>query len=148
MYLSKTVTLIDSQGARTKNILVADDNKIFRETLASYLRSKLGEYNVLTAEDGEKAIEILESNAVSLLLTDLVMPKVDGYQVIAYVKERKPAIPVIIMTSAWSLELQVLIRKMGNAAYLEKPFHLEDIDRIVIEPLIKNEPTTSAITDG
>jgi DNA-binding NtrC family response regulator len=131
-----------------KNILIADDNKIFCETLASYLRSKLEKYNVLTAEDGEKAIEILESNPVSLILTDLVMPKVDGYKVIDYVKEFKPAIPVIIMTSAWSLELQILIREMGIAEYLEKPFHLEDIDRIVIEPLIMNEPTASAITGG
>jgi DNA-binding NtrC family response regulator len=130
-----------------KNILVADDDKIFRETLASYLRSKLAKFTVLTAEDGGKAIEMLESNQVSLILTDLAMPKVDGYNVIAYVKKNHPTIPLIIMTAAWSLELQMLIQRMGIANYIEKPFHLEDIDRMVIAPLIKNEATMDASTD-
>lgn len=130
-----------------KNILIADDDKIFRETLASYLCSRLKSYTVLAVEDGEKAIEALKSNPVSLILTDLAMPKVDGYNVIAYVKKNHPTIPLIIMTAAWSLELQMLVQKMGIADYIEKPFHLEDIDRIVIEPLIKNEPMTDAGTD-
>jgi DNA-binding NtrC family response regulator len=130
-----------------KNIIVVDDNKIFRETLASYLCSKLENYNVLLAEDGEKAIEVMESHPVSLVLTDLAMPKVDGYKVITYAKELYPAIPVIIMSSAWSLELEALVRKMGIVHYLEKPFNLDDIDRLIIEPLRTSGkiPATSAI---
>lgn len=132
-----------------KNILIADDNKVFRDTLASYLRSQLTDYTVQTVEDGAEAIEALESNPVSMVLTDLMMPKVDGYKVIAYLKKKHPSLPVIIMTSAWSLELEMLIRKMGIVQYLEKPFHHEDLDRMVIEPLreAKKAATISAAAD-
>ena len=131
-----------------ENILIVDDDKIFLKTLASYLRSKLKNYNVMTAEDGEKAIELMKSNPVSLVLTDLQMPKVDGYKVIAYAQEHDSAIPVIIMTSAWSLELATLVEKKRIARYIEKPFQLEELDRIIIEPLIKNKIISDARTIG
>jgi|SRR5208283_3440149 len=127
-----------------ENILIVDDNKIFLKTLAFYLRSKLKNYNVMTAEDGEKAIKLMKSNPVSLVLTDLEMPKVDGYKVIAYAQEHDPAISVIIMTSAWSPELATLVEKKRIARYIEKPFQLEDFDRIIIEPLIKNKKISDA----
>jgi two-component system response regulator SaeR len=125
-----------------KNILVVDDNKALLETLASYLRSKLTTYQVLTAEDGEQAIEQLKTKPISLILTDLAMPKVDGYKVITYAQELNPPVPVIIMTSAWSLELEALIEKMKINRYIEKPFQLEDFDRIILEPLLKSEILT------
>ncbi|HUK99410.1 MAG TPA: response regulator [Nitrospirota bacterium] len=118
-----------------KNILIVDDDKTFLETLTSYLGSKCANYTVLTAEDGEKAIEVLKSHAVNLILTDLMMPHADGYKVIAFVKQSVPSIPVIIMTAAWSLELESLIRKIGVVRYIEKPFHKEDVDRMITEIL-------------
>ena len=122
-----------------KNILIADDDRTFREALVAYLYSKLKNYNLLTAEDGEKAIEILEATHVSLILTDLVMPKADGYELIDYVTEHNPDIPVIIMTSSWSVELVALLQKMPHILFIEKPLHLEDIDRMIIGPLMTND---------
>jgi CheY-like chemotaxis protein len=131
--------MLDIWDKVMKNILVADDNKVLRETLASYLSSKLTAYRVLTAADGEQAIELLKTNPISLVLTDLAMPKVDGYKVITCAQQLDPPVPVIIMTSAWSLELAALVGKMGINRYIEKPFQLEDFDRIIVEPLLKNE---------
>jgi CheY-like chemotaxis protein len=131
-----------------KNILVVDDNKIFRESLASYIRSRLDDYQVLTAEDGAAAIRLLEANPVRLVLTDLVMPNVDGYKVIAYARQKHPSIPVIIMTATWSLELDTLIRKIGVTDYMDKPFRLEDIDRLVIGPLKKNDMIAETYSCG
>jgi DNA-binding NtrC family response regulator len=118
-----------------KSILVVDDDEIFRETLTSYLSSKWENHTVLTAENGEKAIEVLKSHSVSLILTDLIMPHADGYRVIAFANGSDPPIPVIIMTAAWSLESASLVRKMGVVRYVEKPFHKKDIDRMVSEVL-------------
>lgn len=118
-------------------ILVVDDNKTLCDTLASYLCSRVPDLTVLTAGDGEKAIHLLESNCVNMILTDLIMPNLDGYTVIDYAEKKCPAVPVIIMTASWSLELQALLQKKGEVQYIEKPFRLEDIDRMIIEPLLK-----------
>lgn len=118
-------------------ILVVDDNKTLCDTLASYLCSRVPDLTVLTAGDGEKAIHLLESNCVNMILTDLIMPNLDGYIVIDYAEKKCPAVPVIIMTASWSLELQALLQKKGEVQYIEKPFRPEDIDRMIIEPLLK-----------
>jgi len=129
-------------------ILVVDDDEIFRETLTSYLASKWKNYKVMAAEDGEKAIEILQANAVSLIITDLIMPYADGYKVIAFASTFKPTIPLIIMTAAWSLELASLVSKMGVVRYIEKPFHKEDIDRIVGEAISCHNESCSVENDN
>ncbi len=122
-----------------RKVLIVDDNKVLRETLASYLESKIGGLTVLTAEDGGKAIHLLESNCVDLILTDLVMPNIDGYNVVDYAKKHCPSVPLIIMTASWSLELETLLQKRGAIRYIEKPFRPEDIDRMIIAPLLGQE---------
>jgi two-component system response regulator FlrC len=118
-----------------KNILIVDDNQMIRESLYYYLGSELKDYQVLTAEDGEKAIEALKANPVSLVLTDLEMPNVDGYQVITYVKRNHPSVPVIVMTGSWSLDLEALVRKTGVVRCIEKPFHFDELSRMASEAL-------------
>jgi len=120
-----------------RTILIVDDNKTLCDTLASYLCSRVPDLTVLTAGDGEKAIHLLESNCVNMILTDLVMPNLDGYTVIDYAQKQCSSVPVIIMTASWSLELQALLQKKGRVQYIEKPFRPEDIDRMVIEPMLK-----------
>ena len=111
--------------------LIVDDNEVLRETLASYLRSKLPNHTVLTAEDGAEAIEIMTDKPVSAVFTDLLMPNKDGYEVLSYVHNNFPSIPVVVMTSAWSSELGALVWRLGKINYLEKPFHPEDVDALV-----------------
>lgn len=118
-----------------KNILIVDDNRMILDSLASYLSFKFKNYHVLTAEDGKKAIEVLEANPVCLVLTDLEMPNVDGYKVIAYAKKNHPSVPVVIMTGSWSLDLQQLVWKTGVVHCIEKPFRFEELEQMVAEVL-------------
>jgi DNA-binding NtrC family response regulator len=129
-----------------KNILVVDDNRMILGSLASHLRFRLPGYHVLTAEDGQKAIEALESNPVSLILTDLEMLNGDGYQVIKYAKKKCPSVPVIIMTGSWSLDLRMLVCKMGVVRCIEKPFRFDELDHMVLEALTQGAQGPSAIT--
>lgn len=118
-----------------KKILIVDDNQMILDSLSSFLQFKFKEYHVLTAEDGEKAIEALKSNPVSLMLTDLEMPNVDGYEVIEYAKRNRPSVPVIIMTGSWSLDLELLVHKTGVARFIQKPFCFEELKHIATELL-------------
>jgi len=122
-----------------KTVLVVDDNNILCETLSEHFSSTLVDYNVITAENGQRAIEVLESHDISLVITDLAMPNVDGYDFLAYVKKHHPLMPVIIMTATWSLELSALVRKLDHIQYLEKPFRLEEMDLKVAELLKTQE---------
>jgi DNA-binding NtrC family response regulator len=123
-----------------ETILIVENNEILRETLASYLRTKLQGHRVLTAADGLQALEVLGAHSVSAVLTDLAMPNIDGYKVMAYMKKTHPTVPVIIMTGAWSLELSMVVLSRGRCVqYLEKPFDLKELDQILVEPLLKKE---------
>jgi DNA-binding NtrC family response regulator len=127
-----------------KSILVVDDNRMILHSLASYLSFKFKEYTVLTAEDGKQAIEQLESKPVSLILTDLEMPNVDGYQVIEYAKKRYPAVPVVIMTGSWSLDLRMLVCKTGIARCIEKPFRFEELTHMLNEALVSSKDASAS----
>jgi DNA-binding response OmpR family regulator len=117
------------------NILIVDDNRMILNSLSSYFKFRLKDYTVLTAEDGQKAIEVMQSNPIRLVLTDIEMPKIDGYQVISYAKKNYPSVPLIVMTGSWSLDLEMLVHKTGVARCIQKPFHLEELVDMAIEAL-------------
>lgn len=119
-----------------KNILVVDDDQMIRNLLYSFIRIKFKNYHVLTAGDGERAIAILKNIPVSLIITDLRMPKVDGFGVIEYAKKNHPTVPIFIMTgAAWSMELEKLMRISGVIHCIWKPFNFEELGQMVSETL-------------
>jgi DNA-binding NtrC family response regulator len=129
-----------------QKILVVDDNRMVLNSLASYVKCKFRDYDVLTAEDGKQAIETLESNPVCLVLTDLEMPNVDGYRIIEYAKKNHPSLPVIIMTGSWSLDLRMLVCKTGIARCIEKPFRFDDLSLMISEALGLSSKPSALIT--
>lgn len=100
------------------NILIADDEKEIIRLLKIYLN----DYNVLEANDGQQAIAILNSQQVDLAIVDIMMPKVDGYQVIAKIREKSTYIPVIIISAKVSLSDRILGMDIGADDYITKPF--------------------------
>ncbi|UPU37193.1 sigma-54 dependent transcriptional regulator [Geomonas paludis] len=113
----------------TTTILAVDDEPVFRFLLERQLR-EIG-YNVLTAADGLQALEILEGQTVDLVLSDLVMPRMDGLQLIGSVQKLYPSIPIIVITAHGSVESAVEAMRRGAYDYLEKPYDPEDL-RITI----------------
>ena len=100
------------------NILIADDEKEIIRLLKIYLN----DYNVLEANDGQQALAILNSQQVDLAIVDIMMPKVDGYQLITKIREKSTYIPVIIISAKVSLSDRVLGMDIGADDYLTKPF--------------------------
>ena len=100
------------------NILIADDEKEIIRLLKIYLN----DYNVLEANDGQQALAILNSQQVDLAIVDIMMPKVDGYQLITKIREKSTYIPVIIISAKVSLSDRILGMDIGADDYITKPF--------------------------
>lgn len=84
----------------------------------------LQDWRVLTAENGQKAVDLLRKESVDLLVTDLNMPIMDGYRLIAWSYERFPSMPIIVLTSMTELEPQAKAREAGALRVLSKPVRL------------------------
>src|SRR3989337_3484831 len=102
-------------------ILIVDDNKDIVEFLSEDLKSK---YSVLTAADGEVAMQILEQESVNLIVSDIMMPVMDGFELCKNVKSsfNHCHIPVILLTAKKTLESKIDGLELGADAYVEKPF--------------------------
>ena len=117
-------------------ILVADDEAIVRESLHDWL-SDAG-YQVLAAEDGPKALEIIKKERPGIVISDLVMPGMDGIELMRKAREIQPHIEVIIITAYGSIPTAITAMKEGAYDYIEKPFCPERAE-LLVEKLAKHQ---------
>ncbi len=102
------------------NILIADDEKEIVQLLRIYLETDT--VTVLEANDGAQAMALLEQHPVDLALVDIMMPKVDGYQLIKAIRRQENYIPVIVISAKVALSDRVLGIDLGADDYVTKPF--------------------------
>ena len=109
-------------------ILVADDEKDIRSVLRLYLED--AGYEVVEAADGMQALEVLEAQDIDLCLLDIMMPELDGYQVLKRVRETDD-VPVIVVSAKGQDSEKILGLNLGADDYLVKPFNpLEAVARV------------------
>ncbi len=101
-------------------ILAVDDQRYFRELIEGLLTGE--GYSVRTAASGEEALHILEREDFEVVVTDLVMPGIDGSQLVAEVKERNPNQDVVMVTGVVDVKTAVEAMKQGATDYILKPF--------------------------
>jgi len=89
----------------------------------------------ITASDGLAALDILKNQTISLVVTDLRMPKMDGFALLASIMEYYPEIPVIVMTGYSNPELERITKEEGAAGYVSKPFQLDELITKIKESL-------------
>ncbi|RJR38595.1 MAG: response regulator [Desulfobacteraceae bacterium] len=104
-------------------ILVADDEKAIRDGCQRVLSSR--GYEILLAENGSAAINVLASEIVDILLLDLKMPVMSGEEVLEIVRERYPTMPVIIITGHGTVDTAVECMKKGAYDFITKPFQVD-----------------------
>lgn len=112
-------------------ILVADDDPGTRLSISDYL--ELSGYLVVSAKDGQQALEMVERHRPHLIVTDITMPQIDGYELVRQVR-RQPAfrlLPVIFLTERTNTEERIRGYQMGCDIYLPKPFDLEELGVII-----------------
>lgn len=112
-------------------ILVADDDTGTRLSISDYL--EISGYLVIAAENGQEALRMVEEFQPHLIVTDITMPQMDGYELVRRVRQ-KPAfrlLPVIFLTARTNTEERIRGYQLGCDAYLPKPFDLEELGAVV-----------------
>jgi DNA-binding NtrC family response regulator len=108
-----------------RTILVVDDEKNIRSSLATTFQ--LEGYRVQTAEDGNRALEAVERDAIDAIVLDMQMPGLDGFETLRELSRREHRIPVIFLTAHGSVERAVEAVKLGAFDFIEKPPHSQKI---------------------
>lgn len=114
-------------------ILVVDDEEKTRKYLGRYMERK--GYEVLSAENGEKALELIKNEKVHAVVLDVLMPGMDGISVLEQVKKINPDIPVIILTGCASAELGMKGMKAGAFDFMGKPVNPAELLNLVASAL-------------
>ena len=112
------------ENSTVKSVLIVDDEKPLLLSISDGLKAYAEEFHVLTALNGKEAINILNSNKIDLMVTDLKMPKMNGFELLAWMSKNHSDIPVIVMTAFGTLEIEDKLRNMGTFRYLEKPLDI------------------------
>lgn len=118
-----------------KNVLIVDDDQEMLLSLKNGLKKYADSFSVLIAKNGRDALEHLKKNIVSLVVTDLKMPVMDGFELLEHIMENYPDIPVVIITGYSTPEMEKLALEGGAVGYIAKPFMLENLARKIMATL-------------
>jgi DNA-binding NtrC family response regulator len=105
---------------RTQRIAVVDDEPVIRSLLERLL--KIAGYETASYADGETALEACQKESFDLLITDLRMPGIDGFELIENLKFSRPAMPVIILTAHGDIDTAIEALRRRACDFITKPF--------------------------
>lgn len=114
-----------------KTVLIVDDEKEFLLSLTAGLDKFKRHFRVVTAENGLQALEILKAKPVDLIVTDLRMPLMDGFELLTHVGLDFPAKPVIVMSAFATEENERLLNEIGGIPLIEKPIDLRSLADLI-----------------
>jgi CheY-like chemotaxis protein len=132
-------------GEPAKTVLLVDDEALFRSSIAEALSGPPGGLRVMTAADGAAALDILRQQEVDLLITDLNMPVLGGFELLKEFMRLQPGRPALVLTAHGSPEVEENLRLLGGVSYFEKPIDLEALQQRLDELLL---PRTQGHIEG
>ena len=122
-----------------ETILIVDDEDMVLTSISAYLDLETN-YNVVTFTSAKEALEHVKKNNVNLIISDYIMPEMDGITFLAKVREMKPEIPRIILTGYADKENAIkAINEVGLFQYIEKPWDNNDLSIIIRNGLEKEK---------
>ena len=107
------------------NILIVDDEEVLQDVLTVLIRKE--GHNTLSAWSGEEALEVLEREEIDLVLLDLMLPGMQGMQVLKEIRQRQPDQVVVVITAFSSIESAIEAMREGAFHYIPKPFKNEEV---------------------
>ncbi len=118
-----------------KNVLIVDDEKLFLLSLQEGLSAYAKDFNVIPAQNGAKAIAQLSSVPIDLVVTDLKMPVLDGFELLVHMSKHYPHIPMIVMTAYGTPDIENRIDGYGVSHYIEKPVDYKKLAAVILNEL-------------
>lgn len=118
------------------SILVVDDELLIRDLLYDFFRDQ--GWDITVADNGQKALDIMQEKQFDVVLTDLRMPSMDGMTLTNQVQQDYPDVPVVIMTGYPSVDSAVAALRTRVADYITKPFNVNDLFKRVMAHLPKD----------
>lgn len=114
-----------SETAKKAKVLLVEDE----ESLAIGLEYNLREegYAVVRAENGERAIELFDTEEMDLVILDIMLPRIDGFGVAEHIRDRSPQMPILMLTARTAPADRIRGLEIGADDYLAKPFHLKEL---------------------
>jgi len=127
-----------AQCPRNLRVLLAEDNPVNR-LLAVRILERSG-HTVLLAENGRQALQVIEGSEVDVVLMDIQMPEMDGFEATAAIREKEKQagghLPIVALTANAMRGDQELCLERGMDAYLAKPFQIADLNRVLGEVML------------
>ena len=120
-------------------VMVVDDDRQALHTIMRFLSRFREEFDVITADGGEAAIQVLKESQVDLIITDLVMPGMDGFSLLAHINEHHPRVLCIAMTG-YATDNVVSMLPNGLLCFMKKPFQVYELLATVRESLKQKPP--------
>jgi len=119
----------------TRKVLVVDDEETLTWSMTKTLAKDTGQYEIIIANTGTDALNILEKGPIDVVVTDIRMPDINGLDLLTRIREKYPSTKVIIMTAYGSPEIHKEATRRGSYFYLEKPFEISDIRTLILKAL-------------
>src|SRR5260370_16799277 len=107
------------------NILIVDDEPSIRETCAEVARQ--AGMKAFAVASAEEALEVLENSAVDIVLTDLILQRTSGLDLLKRVRDTNPSLPVIVLTQYGTIDPAVAATRLGAADYVTSPFPIDEL---------------------
>lgn len=134
-------------------ILLVEDDDALRFIVKDNLEQN--NFSVLVAEDGEKGIELFNQNNFDLIILDVMLPKIDGFQVAQFIRKNNDQVPIIFVTARSMTEDKIKGLTIGGDDYIAKPFSMEELllkiriflKRSITQPLT-NDSSEKKVTIG
>jgi signal transduction histidine kinase len=118
-----------NETRRPANILIIDDEEGLREMMFFTLEKE--GYKTFTASNGEEGIQVLLNHDIDIIVTDIMMPGMDGIQVLSEVKKLKPKTEVIVTTGYGSMESAIECLRYGAYDFINKPYNIDEILNVI-----------------
>jgi DNA-binding NtrC family response regulator len=122
---------------KRKRILVVDDEIAIRECLSNFL--KRAGYDVSSVSNGDCAFEIIKEDNFSVVISDIKMPGMDGFNLLKKIKELNKNIEVILITGYENDGNAIKSRELGAYAYIKKPIKIQHLEKVLQELFEKSE---------
>lgn len=130
-----------------KRVLIVDDEEDLTWSISKHLAKDKDKYDIVAVNNAHEALKILKKDAVEVVVTDIRMPEISGLDLLLKIKKNYPDTKVIIMTAYGSSEVQDEANKRGCFKYIEKPFEIQQLRKMILDAVEERKGFEGRISD-